>query len=640
MKSIINDLNVNEKKIYSESDNDDDDTPLQQRINTLQPNGCGRDYKRLKVSQAPIDIEEAQSHPLEIILALAAVCGTGEVKTPKRNSAEVAKVAVPSLMTASIQVKVEDSDNRMMSSGSHCALFAPGKVKTEIDDDLGTDELDHIPLSERQRMLLSRQLKETVSHQHDTSNMEGVYVETSFAYHADDTCQQSNEKVKEESYPVEGHPLARSETLNILETNDNFCETQENNKTSSSHITSTESESPARWEVLPANGVSMVGSVLSAPLVNVKVETLETGLASPHKNEPGISLVDKILGIKTEMGVSWISNEDELDHMSLRERLKLLTAKKVSDSEDSRPSECLQKAGPHGEKCKPTASENAKPEVKSRPRNRKKTATDCAETALEEDAPGLLQVLVEKGILLDEIKLYGGMESEDALDSSFDENSFEDLQGVISKLFAQRETLFKFAPLRCGKGSKAANYCLSCLISLVEQSRYLQFRKWPVEWGWCRDLQSFIFVFERHNRIVLERPEYGYATYFFELVNSLPVEWQIKRLVTTMKLTHCSRATIIENKSLLVGKDLSEGEARVLEEYGWIPNSGLGSMLNYCDRVVHDKSNERDGSEWRNKIGKLLMDGLKGGTIVLSNLPKKLMGYDSTTSNSQVKQEL
>ncbi|RZC70759.1 hypothetical protein C5167_033904, partial [Papaver somniferum] len=382
----------------------------------------------------------------------------------------------------------------------------------------------------------------------------------------------------------------------------------------------------------------------------VKVERLENGLASPRRNEPGISLVDKILGIKSEMGVSWISNEDELDHMSLRERLRLLTAKKVSDSEDSRPSESLQKSVPPVQKCKPTASENAKPGVSSRQRKRKKTATqlsdcailDCAETALEEDAPGLLKVLVEKGILLNEIKLYGGMESEDALDSSLDENSFEDLQGVISKLFAQRETLFKVAPLRGAKGSKAANYCLSCLISLVEKSHLLQSEKWPVEWGWCRDLQSFIFVFERHNRIVLERPEYGYATYFFELVNvnDLSVEWQIKRLVTTMKLTHCSRATITENKSLLVGEDLSEGEARVLEEYGWIPNSGLGSMLNYCDRVIHDKRNEKDGSEWRKKIGKLLRDGLSGGTIVFSNLPKKLMGDKGTTFSSQIKLEL
>lgn len=53
-------------------------------------------------------------------------------------------------------------------------------------------------------------------------------------------------------------------------------------------------------------------------------------------------------------------------------------------------------------------------------------------------------------------------------------------------------------------------------------------------------------------RMVLERPEYGYATYFFDLVDSLPIGWQIKRLVTAMKLTSCGRVTLIENKALLV----------------------------------------------------------------------------------------
>lgn len=53
-------------------------------------------------------------------------------------------------------------------------------------------------------------------------------------------------------------------------------------------------------------------------------------------------------------------------------------------------------------------------------------------------------------------------------------------------------------------------------------------------------------------RLVLERPEYGFATYFFELVDSLPIHWQIKRLVTAMKLTSCSRVTLIENKALMV----------------------------------------------------------------------------------------
>lgn len=158
---------------------------------------------------------------------------------------------------------------------------------------------------------------------------------------------------------------------------------------------------------------------------------------------------------------------------------------------------------------------------------------------------------------------------------------------------------------------------------LLIQTRYLQFRKWPVEWGWCRDLQSFIFVFERHNRVVLERPEYGFATYFFELVESLPIAWQIKRLVTAMKLTCCGRISLIENKALRVGEDLTEGEAQVLMEFGWIPNSGLGTMLNYCDRVVHDRKNERESSEWRSKIGRLLMDGYNGGTIVAPSIPKR-----------------
>jgi hypothetical protein len=49
----------------------------------------------------------------------------------------------------------------------------------------------------------------------------------------------------------------------------------------------------------------------------------------------------------------------------------------------------------------------------------------------------------------------------------------------------------------------------------------------PVKWGWCRELQSFIFVFEAANRIVLERPEYGMATYFFEMEQPLSANEQV-----------------------------------------------------------------------------------------------------------------
>lgn len=56
-------------------------------------------------------------------------------------------------------------------------------------------------------------------------------------------------------------------------------------------------------------------------------------------------------------------------------------------------------------------------------------------------------------------------------------------------------------------------------------------------------------------------------------------------------------------------------------EFGWVLNTGLGTMLNYRDRVFHDRKNEKDTSEWRSKIGKLLVDGYNGGTIISTNIP-------------------
>ncbi|KAJ3702952.1 hypothetical protein LUZ61_006657 [Rhynchospora tenuis] len=258
-----------------------------------------------------------------------------------------------------------------------------------------------------------------------------------------------------------------------------------------------------------------------------------------------------------------------------------------------------------------------------RPKKRKKTATDSVEEALEEDAPGLLKVLVDRGIVADEIKLYGvGEDDVEPLDISSD-NDFQDLEKVITKFFSNRASLLKITTSKLKKGDKV--YCLACLVSLIEQTRYLKLHKSPVEWGWCRDLQSFIFVFHRHNRIVLERPEYGFATYFFELIPSMPIDWQIRRLITAMKIN--SRASLLENKPLLVGEDLTEGEAMILEEYGWVRNTGIGTMLNYCDRVVHDRWHESDSSEWRVKIGRLLMNGYNRGSIVLTDIPSKVRKY-------------
>ncbi|XP_021891328.1 uncharacterized protein LOC110809728 [Carica papaya] len=352
--------------------------------------------------------------------------------------------------------------------------------------------------------------------------------------------------------------------------------------------------------------------------------------------------------------------EEMIDNMTLADRIKFRKSMRFSEQTTSSSSECfgkvvpfssesslrkvvpfssessLWKVAPLSSESSLVISESAKPRSVRRPK-RKKTARGSVKEALEEDAPELLQVLVKEGILIDGIKLYGEAESDEALDESLDEGGFSELEEVMSKVFFHRNSSLKFPPIRCAKGSRPS-YCLACLFSLVEQARYLQFRKWPVEWGWCRDLKSFIFVFERHKRIVLERPEYGYATYFFELVYSSPIEWQIKRLVTSMKLTSCGRITLLENKPLLVGEHLTEGEAKVLMEYGWIPNTGLGTMLNYCDRVVHDRKHEKDTSEWKSKIEKVLIDGFNGGSIVSTTLVDPVTKYEET-ENPQIKLE-
>ncbi|KAF4346744.1 hypothetical protein G4B88_005655 [Cannabis sativa] len=484
-----------------------------------------------------------------------------------------------------------NSDNMLHSMGgclrnSSVADLPPVQVKSEISDLIDDDCLDHIVLKERQRMLLSRKLL----------RMTKPALEISLEASSGNGRQQCDEKQKEQTPDVIGVSLiAKNYDKAYSSTEFISCERQDNMLVYTNDISSSSLSTSLKIEDEPHD--------------DNNCQNLEGNACDTFSfNMPGV---------KAEVEISNEDDEDERDHICLGDRTKLL---KLKDDYEI-------KSVPFATEGSPIAADSAKPFSINRIRKRKKTATDSAETALEEDAPGLLQVLIEKGISTNEIKLYGQMESDEALDES-SSGSFSELESVIMKIFTQRHSFFKLAPIRYTKGSRTS-YCLACLLSLVEQTRYLQFRKWPVEWGWCRDLQSFIFVFKGHNRIVLERPEYGYATYFFELVDSLSIDWQIKRLVTAMKLTTCSRISLIENKALVVGKDLTQGEAKVLIEYGWIPNSGFGTMLNYRDRVVHDRKNEKDTSEWRSKIGKLLMDGYNGGILVATSIPEEVESKDS-----------
>lgn len=358
-------------------------------------------------------------------------------------------------------------------------------------------------------------------------------------------------------------------------------------------------------------------SIATLP-IKVKVENVEYDRETPliplRDNFPNVSL--QTLKVKSEALEDCES--DELDHISLQSRQKLCkTMIGDMDVDMEVPKIDILKG-----ECDSGEAQKPRERNFSIKRNKKKTKICSVETALEEDAPGLLQVLREKGFI-DEIKLYGDSVNGDLLGLAAEEDNFEELENVIEKLWGRPSGLVKMGRMR-QIGANKPTYCLACLLSLIEQTRSLQLRKWPVEWGWCRQLQSFIFVFERHNRIVLERPEYGYATYFFELVQALPIKWQVGRLVTVMSVAICSRTALLENKPLEIGDDLTSEEATILEDYGWTPNSGFGSLLNYCDRVVHDRKVDDDDMEWRSKIGKMLMDGHAHGSISITNFPKKL----------------
>ncbi|KAM1201021.1 hypothetical protein FF1_017348 [Malus domestica] len=563
----------------------------------------------------------------------------------------------PSLLEVHAKGKVAYSGSFFCSSGGGMNGFAGSSVlavqmKSEISDHSTYDHLDHISLKERQKMLQSRKLfgfekaliedipgplsKDLMQQlackgQADTSSAGGEALVATSSLH-DNSGRNSSVVCRTSmiSSPhnviVEAFSTTYQYSVNSNKSNYGGKGSESDKKCSSERMppNATELSSCGGQDYLPTCTSRRHCSTPSTS-VKVKDEPWDDGVFQNQDRNAGGKFSFDILPVKNEPRVFNEINEDEVDHMRLRDRLNLLASGYGSELNISRSHGCFVKVVPSA-KYSPIASESAKPINVIRPRKRKKTATDSVETALEEDAPGLLQVLVEKGVLVNEIRLYGEIESDEALEESLCEDNFAELEAVISKLFSQRQPFFKFAPIRCTKGSRVT-YCLACLISLVEQSRYLQFRNWPVEWGWCRDLQSFIFVFAKHNRIVLERPEYGYATYFFELLDSLPIEWQIKRLVTAMKLTSCSRISLIEDKALSVGDDLTEGDAQVLMEYGWEPNTGLGTMLKYRGRVVHDRRNETDSSEWRSKIGKLLIDGYNGGTLITNNIPKKVLEY-------------
>uniref|UniRef100_A0A2N9ETB0 Uncharacterized protein n=1 Tax=Fagus sylvatica TaxID=28930 RepID=A0A2N9ETB0_FAGSY len=358
------------------------------------------------------------------------------------------------------KIKVEHSDNLPNSLGDGVNGFvgadvAAVVVKNEIPSNFPDDDLDHIVLKERRRMLLSRKLLELAKRDHKgtSGGLSEILI------------QQCSEKGKEETL-VEGESVCGNQpydkpertasvSCNTLGTglpDDIIAETSVINQYSrastksgddmeihasernfSSERMIVESNLSEGQDYVPAN-TSSVCTSMSSTFVKVKVEPGDdSNFHNLDKNAIQNFSFNK-LPLKSESGVSDKLYEDEVDHMLLRDRMKM--PKWVEDSElnISRNSEYLKKSVPSALGCSLIASDSADPIRINRPRKRKKTVTDSVETAMEEDAPGLLKVLIDKGVSVDEIKLYGETESDEALDESLIEDSFSELEAVISKV--------------------------------------------------------------------------------------------------------------------------------------------------------------------------------------------------------------
>ncbi|CAH9082341.1 unnamed protein product [Cuscuta epithymum] len=174
---------------------------------------------------------------------------------------------------------------------------------------------------------------------------------------------------------------------------------------------------------------------LCADIVEVKVEPLESiELGTRGKHAKDNPLYNFSLPVKREeVPYDCI---DELDHMSLRERLHLFSrnANAICSSGGDGIAVSLIKTVPPMVEPTPISSATAKPMKIQISRKRRKTATDSVELAMEEDAPGLLKALLEKGVAVHEIKLYGEPESNEPLDDLSTEDSFAELEEIIIKV--------------------------------------------------------------------------------------------------------------------------------------------------------------------------------------------------------------
>ncbi|DBA80496.1 hypothetical protein WJX77_011409 [Trebouxia sp. C0004] len=252
-----------------------------------------------------------------------------------------------------------------------------------------------------------------------------------------------------------------------------------------------------------------------------------------------------------------------------------------------------------------------------------------AKAVLQKEVPDLLDILQQKG-LADHVNLLEHANSSHAQDAEGTEQTclYDSVHTILAKACKANSWQGRIAGIRSsgveGEESGKHEYCLLALEHLLERADAYTTASQPVHWGWCRELSSFVFVFEGANRIVVEKPCYGHATYFFDLEEPLPVSAQVQRLIAVLSVPGVSRRKVLEGSSLDPGPDLTDQERKQLEAAGWTPGTTIRSLLNFTgDRICHQSADAMTGQkaaqqnvpDYKDKIVKVLSEGASGGRV-------------------------
>ncbi|KAL3145746.1 hypothetical protein ABBQ38_015126 [Trebouxia sp. C0009 RCD-2024] len=281
----------------------------------------------------------------------------------------------------------------------------------------------------------------------------------------------------------------------------------------------------------------------------------------------------------------------------------------------------------------PPAKEPAAHDPNPRPVTRRRTEATRnaaqpakAKAAMQEEVPDLLKILQQKG-LADRVDLL------DLCDPTSQDNVYSEMHNILSRFCEGKMGSWQGRNVT-GRGvvlesedSGKHEYCLLALEHLLERAEAYSLNSEPVRWGWCRELSSFVFVFANANRVVVEKPCYGHATYFFDLEEPLPVSSQVQRLIAVLSVPGVSRRKLLEDSSLDPGPQLTAQERKQLEAAGWKPGTTVRSLLNFTgDRIFHQSAEimtgqkliQRDVPDYKNKIAKVLSEGASGGRVTKS----------------------